>query len=42
MSISMYWTLIHNDQLLEFVQWLRKEYPVLFKDLAGQFLHIRE
>jgi len=37
-STRLYWDLIDTDLLLEFVQWLRKEYPVTFKHLVEQFI----
>jgi len=41
-STRLYWDLVDTDLLLEFVQWLRKEYPTTFKSLASQFLHHKE
>ena len=42
MSNRLYWNLHDDDLLLEFVQWLRREYPTSFKSLASQFLHHKE
>jgi len=38
MSNRMIWDLVDNDQVLDFVQWLRKEYPITFKSLVKQFV----
>lgn len=40
MSVShrMYYTLLNNDLLLEFVQWVRNEYPIMFRNLIDQFI----
>jgi len=42
MSNRMFWNLLDDALLLEFVTWLRLQYPIIFKNLVEQFLVFKE
>ena len=44
MSVSrrLYWDLVNKDLQSEFVEWLMKEYPIMFKQLTNQFIAHKE